>query len=57
VPHAEVAERVDDRVLRRGRGADGARLADALGAQRLIGVGVSLLTSSKLGSSAAVIAA
>ena len=36
-------ERVDHRVLHRGRGPDRARLADALGAERVSGDGVSVL--------------
>jgi hypothetical protein len=33
--HAQVRQRIDDRVLHRRRGADGARLADALRAERI----------------------
>ena len=52
-----MAERVDDGVLHGGHRADRAGLTDALGAQRVDVRRVSLFTSSKLGSSAAVIAA
>ncbi len=39
VGDAEVGHRVDDRVLHRGRGADRAGLADALGAERVVARG------------------
>ena len=57
VADAEVGEGVDDGVVHRRGRADRARLADALGAELVDDVGVSMATSSNDGSSAAEITA